>query len=80
MSKRSRFGAARMRLALGEPSAEILRVELLSLWRCSIFLFSLLANRCLEVVLWFAPLLSRSRSVLPQLQHNIRKIVSTKVV
>ena len=33
MSKRSRCGAVRICLDLGEPSAEILRVEALSLWR-----------------------------------------------
>ena len=33
VSKRSRCGAVRMCLALGEPSAEILRVEALLLWR-----------------------------------------------
>ena len=33
VSKRSRCGAARICLDLGEPSAEILRVEALSLWR-----------------------------------------------
>ena len=38
VSKRSRCGAVRMRLALDEPSAEMLRVEALSLWRRSIFL------------------------------------------
>ena len=63
VSKRSRCGAVRMRLALGEPFAEILHVEALSLWRRSVILFSLLAKRCLEVVSWFAPLLSRSRAV-----------------
>ena len=34
-SKRSRCGAVRICLSLGEPSAEIVRVEALSLWRCS---------------------------------------------
>ena len=33
MSKRSRCGAVRICLDLGEPSAEIVRVEALSLWR-----------------------------------------------
>ena len=51
MSKRSRCGAARICLSLGEPSAEIVRVE-------AIFL---LAKRPLEVVSWFARLLSQSR-------------------
>ena len=32
-AKRSRCGAVRMRFSLGEPSAEIVRVEALSLWR-----------------------------------------------
>ena len=90
-SKRSRCGAVQMCLELGEPSAEIVRVEALSLWRranlsCSrgtlcvdpayrnalavvpcefrsICLLSLLAKRCLEVVSWFARLLSRSHAV-----------------
>ena len=39
-------------------SAEIVRVEALSLWRRAIFL---LAKRPLEVVSWFARLLSQSR-------------------
>ena len=47
-----------MCLSLGEPSAEIVRVEALSLWRRAIFL---LAKRPLEVVSWFARLLSQSR-------------------
>ena len=58
-SKRSRCGAVRICLSLGEPSAETVRVEALSLWRCAIFL---LAKRPLEVVSWFARLLSQSRS------------------
>ena len=33
VSKRSRCGAVRICLSLGEPSAEIVRVEALSLWR-----------------------------------------------
>ena len=33
VSKRSRCGAVRICLDLGEPSAEIVRVEALSLWR-----------------------------------------------
>ena len=41
-----------------EPSAEIVRVEALSLWRRAIFL---LAKRPLQVVSWFARLLSQSR-------------------
>ena len=45
-------------LSLGEPFAEIVRVEALSLWRRAIFL---LAKRPLEVVSWFARLLSQSR-------------------
>ena len=45
-------------VSLGEPSAEIVRVEALSLWRRAIFL---LAKRALEVVSWFARLLSQSR-------------------
>ena len=57
-SKRSRCGAVRICLSLGEPSAEIVRVEALSLWRRAIFL---LAKRPLEVVSWFARLLSQSR-------------------
>ena len=56
-SKRSRCGAVRNFLSLGEPSAEIVRVEALSLWRRAIFL---LAKRPLEVVSWFARLLSQS--------------------
>ena len=57
-SKRSCCGAVRVCLSLGEPSAEIVRVEALSLWRRAIFL---LAKRPLEVVSWFARLLSQSR-------------------
>ena len=57
-SKRSRCGAVRICLSLGEPSAEIVRVEALSLWRRAVFL---LAKRPLEVVWWFARLLSQSR-------------------
>ena len=57
-SKRSRCGAVRICVSLGEPSAEIVRVEALSLWRRAIFL---LAKRPLEVVSWFARLLSQSR-------------------
>ena len=55
-----RFCGARMNplLSLGEPSAEIVRVEALSLWRCAILL---LAKWPLEVVSWFARLLSQSR-------------------
>ena len=60
MSDRSRCGAVRICLDLGEPSAEILRVEALSLWRRAIFL---LAKRPLEVVSWFARLLSQSRGL-----------------
>ena len=56
--KRSRCGAVRICLSLGEPSAEIVRVEVLSLWRRAIFL---LAKRPLEVVSWFARLPSQSR-------------------
>ena len=51
-------GAVRICLSLGELSAEIVRVEALSLWRRAIFL---LAKRPLEVVSWFARLLSQSR-------------------
>ena len=58
VSKRSRCGAVRICLHLGEPSAGILRVEALSLWRRAYFL---LAKRPLEVVSWFARLLSQSR-------------------
>ena len=36
-SKRSRCGAVRICLSLGEPSAEIVRVEALLLWRRAIF-------------------------------------------
>ena len=56
-SKRFRCGAVRICLSLGEPSAEIARVEALSLRRRAIFL---LAKRPLEVVSWFARLLSQS--------------------
>ena len=45
-------------LVLGEPSAEIVRVEALSLWRRAILL---LAKLPFEVVSWFARLLSQSR-------------------
>ena len=58
MSKRSRCGAVRILLSLCEPSAEIVRVEALSLWRRAILL---LAKWPLEVVSWFARLLSQSR-------------------
>ena len=54
MSKRSHCGAWRVLLSLGEPSAEIVRVEALSLWRRAILL---LAKWPLEV----ARLLSQSR-------------------
>ena len=56
VSKRSRCGAVLICLSLGEPSAEIVRVEALSLWRRAMF-----AKRPLEVVSWFARLLSQSR-------------------
>ena len=52
-------GAVRIRFSLGEPSAEIVRVEALSLWRRAILS---LAKWPLEVVSWFARLLSQSRS------------------
>ena len=58
VSKRSRCGAVRICLEPDEPSAEIVRVEALSLWRRAIFL---LAKRLLEVVSWCARLLSQSR-------------------
>ena len=80
VSKRSRCGVVRMRLALGEPSAEVQRVEVAP----SDFLFSLLANRCWEVVSCCALLLSRSRvstrSAPPQLRHDICKFSVQKVV
>ena len=57
-SKRSRCGAVRICLSLGEPSAENVRVEALLLRRRAFFL---LAKRPLEVVSWFARLLSQSR-------------------
>ena len=60
MSDRSRCGAVRICLEPDEPSAEIVRVEALSLWRRAIFL---LAKRPLEVVSWFARLLSQSRGL-----------------
>ena len=60
MSDRSRCGAVRICLEPDEPSAEIVRVEALSLWRRAIFL---LAKRRLEVVSWFARLLSQSRGL-----------------
>ena len=53
-SKRSRCGAVRIGLSLGEPSAEIVRVEAFSVWRRA-------ARRPLELVLWFARLLSQFR-------------------
>ena len=40
VSKRSRRGAVRILLNLGEPSAEIVRVEALSLWRRAILLLA----------------------------------------
>ena len=43
-SKRSRCGAVRICLSLGEPSAEIARVEALSLWRRAIFLLAKLLS------------------------------------
>ena len=58
VSDRSRCGAVRICLEPDEPSAEIVRVEALSLWRRAIFL---LAKRLLEVVSWCARLLSQSR-------------------
>ena len=59
MSTRSCCGVVRIRLSLGEPSAEIVRGEALSLWRRAI---SWLAKWPLEVVSWLARLLSQSRS------------------
>ena len=53
-----RSAPVRICLSLGEPVAEIVRVEALSLWRRAFFL---LAKRPLEVVSWFARLLSQSR-------------------
>ena len=58
-SKRSRCGAVRIRLSLGEPSAEIVRVEALLLRRPCGFLARKIFP--LEVVSWFARLLSQSR-------------------
>ena len=58
VSTRSRCGAVRIRLSLGELSAEIVRVKALSLWRRAI---SLLAKWPLEVVSWLARLLLQSR-------------------
>ena len=58
VSTRSRCGAVRIRFSLGEASAEIVRVEALLLWRRAILL---LAKWPLEVVSWFARLLSQSR-------------------
>ena len=58
MSKRSCCGAVRILLSLGEPFAEIVRVEALSLRRRAILL---LAKWPLGVVSWFARLLSQSR-------------------
>ena len=58
VSKCSRCGAARILLSLGEPSAEIVRVEALSLWRRAVLL---LAKWPLEDVSWFARLQSRVR-------------------
>ena len=58
-ARRSALAVAPCELVLvGEPSTEIVRVEALSLWRRAIFL---LAKRPLEVVSWFARLLSQSR-------------------
>ena len=47
MSTRSRCGAVRIRVSLGEPSAEIVRVKARSMWRRAV---SLLAKWLLEVV------------------------------
>ena len=56
-SKRSRCGAVRICKAPDEPSAGIVRVEALSLWRRAKML---LANWSLEVVAWVARLLALS--------------------
>ena len=48
--------SVRVCLSLGEPSAEIVRVEALSLWRRAILLP---AKWPLEVVSWFVRLLSQ---------------------
>ena len=55
--KRSRC-AVRIWKVFDEPSAGIVRGEALSLWRCAILL---LANWSLEIVAWFARVLSESR-------------------
>ena len=57
-SKRSRCGAVRICEVPDEPSAGIVRVEVLPLRRRANLL---LANWSLEVVAWFARLLSESR-------------------
>ena len=63
-ARRSALAVAPCEFSLGEPSAEIVRVAALSLWRHAIFL---LAKRPLEVVSWFARL-----SVLLQLRLENR--------
>ena len=57
-SKRSRCGAVRICKVPDEPSAGIVRGEALPLWRRANLL---LGNWSLEVVAWFARLLSESR-------------------
>ena len=69
VSKRSRCGAVRILLSLGEPSAEIVRVEVLSLWRRAILL---LAKWPLEVVSWFARLLSQFDSPLVRCSSGLK--------
>ena len=60
--RRSAFVVApRICLSFGEPFTEIVCVEALSLWRRAFFL---LAKRPLEVISWFARLLSQSRGRL----------------
>ena len=58
VSKRSRCGAVRICLDLGEPSAEILRVEALSLWRRANLSWSrraLCGDRACRIALAVAP-------------------------
>ena len=63
VSKHSRCGAVRILLSLGKPSAEIVRVEALSLWRRAIFVAREMAfGSCLVVC---APTFAIPRSRVP---------------
>ena len=77
VSKRSRCGAVRICLDLGEPSAEILRVEALSLWRRANLSWSrraLCGDRACRIALAVAP----CASVLSPMNPLRRSCVSKR--